>query len=331
MRTLQSDYASDTYVSLTLADLSDLLEETISDYYDLFYKLAEKYVFVIADGDSLYYSWCKDTRFNYRDKLIYVPYLAYEACEVPCKQEHKHLDTYDGQLTVRYNISERILPIYCKELNILNPRLIFFDPNDCILYTVDITALPLFDASKSFSITELYSRFVDASYFDEVWEDIDFDNTYHWISSNKGKNLEYAYRIRHNLPSFENKLKYTDMLNRLQRYNDIRLYNYSVLNATIDNCFNTNMEYWERKFRFEAYLLLAIASNKSFIEENWQRTWNKVGVTLNHAEYCGITGFPMYLKHYYKYDSNFKRRSYERYLDSAELRSVLSLILNKEC
>ena len=284
------------------------------DIFNVFYHLAKSdYIFLIDN----YTSWCRDIKFNYRDKAIYIPYYKYEEKMVNSRKVHKHLDTVAPErVNVRYNFDLCFKPIFIgKEL--ITKEIKVFDREAIKVYTINLENRQFY--SDIFSISTLYKYYLNASYFDEAWDAIDFTNKYHWIKSCKGENYEYALRANNHLPHIKEHTRESDNIkNKLLNFTDIRLYSLETIQTMYNFNLDVEMQYWERKFLFDAYLLTNMLQENEFVEEAYNKQLKKLGKSLDYFKY-DESNFPMYLKHYYKVQDFRKRASYEGYLSGKSL------------
>lgn len=265
-----------------------------------------QFMFII---ENQYFSWCKDIRMDYRDKVIFIPYYEYMTTLVKTNQEHKHLDRISDGVLLTYNYELKIMPV---DLSKLIFTVVSLD--EMCIYEIDLTNLPLLDFQPS--VVELYNYYKNASFFDEAWSEIDFINNYHWISSEQGRNIEAVIRSANRLPVWKlgNHIQCTDFVKRIIAYCDIRLYNLQVLHTVFHFKLDYSLLYWERRYLFEAYLLFTSLSDMDFVEAEFNAKWRDLGTRIEMFSY-GEKDFPMYLKHYYKTTDFFPRKTYEKYIE----------------
>ena len=202
-----------------------------------------------------------------------------------------------------------------------------FHPEDLIIYQLDLNNAPYI--KSDFSISELYGYYKEASYYDEAWDAIDFTNKYHWIEKEKGLNVEHQIRCRHKLQTYKlgRGVVGTDTCIKLNNYVDIRLYDLYTIRSQFDFVLREDLQYWERKYNFEAYLLLHNLMNHTFVETKWGNQYKKLGVTESFLKYEeDVNKFPMYLKHYYRLNDNIGKKTYERYMSDLSFNTF-----TKEC
>ena len=289
-------------------DITNIAYSNI-DLYEVVSSL-DKYVIII---NNKYLSWGKDIRFDYRDLLIFLPYFQYDKKAINTDKRHKHLD-FDGENTnIHYNFELKLHIFYNYASNYKNFDIYFADIHTLTVYHTNLNDLKF--SMQGFSIEELYNRYLNASYFDEAWEDVDFKNNYHWIGIEKNLNIEAGLRSSHALPTWKlGKTKAcTDIVKEVFYYTDIRLYDYETLSSIYDFELNTDMLYYKRRYEFEAYLLLGVLEGLDFVETDFQEKYEKLGVTLNYIKYEKEGAFPLFLKHYYTLNSVMKKKTYEHY------------------
>jgi hypothetical protein len=321
-------WGENTWSDLTMIrskDYNNILElnfpDSVRDLYDAFYFLAKQdYLYIIHDALGIWLSWCKDIRFNYRDKLVFLPYLRYETTQVKSNKKHKHFDNPN----VYFNYELVLKPIIQKQLGVEDLKFIIFDYRTGEFRRVDLTKYKYI--TSKYSIEELYKNYLNACYYDEAWDAIDFTNKYHWIDSNKGKNVEYTVRAENKLPHRKyDKSVMSEATKRLYFYCDIRLYSLDVLINVYQIPLDVTLEYWERRFKFEAYMLLHNLQYDSFIEDEFNTRFAELMEQKSHVVYESSNFLPFYLKHYYLLNDNMPRKSYEKYVTYNQLKEGLSL------
>jgi len=267
--------------------------------------ISSNFVFLITINNKLRYSWCSDIRFNYRDKLIFIPYLDYEEISVESNTTNEYIERIDDKhVNIHYNFSLQSYLIMNKNA-FVNSKVYFFDTNELKLYFLDLSEYVLID--NLFSISELYKYYVNASFLDSSVS-VQSYNSYYY-TNNK---VEDKIRCKNNLNKYKN---YDD---KLLNYVDIRLYEFSLLRTQFSFNFDLQNDviYNKRKFYFEAYLLLHNLCNDDFVESEYNRQYKKLGTILRFMKYEeDKNGFPMFLKHYYKLNDNLPKLSYEHYIN----------------
>lgn len=284
-----------------------------SDMFTLFHELGSKnYVFILREKDGTFFSWCKDIRFDYRDKVVYIPYYTYSEKSVKTSKEYKHLDRIGDTINVHYGFQARLMPVYVPTLNYKIAELYVANIEELAIFRVQISENYLEDSP---SIDQLYRAYLNASYFDEEWSQIDFKNNYHWIGAEKGLNMEYAVRASQHLPvwALKDNREATPQCKKFLNCCDIRLYDLQTIQTMFDFDLHTELQYWERRYLFDAYLLFSVMSGKAWRELEFNERWKQLGTKYEFIKY-GSSDFPLYLKHYYKLDDKFNRRSYEKYV-----------------
>lgn len=296
-----------------------------TDLFSLFHTLA-KNGYLLKIGD--FYTWCQDIKFNYRDKVIFAPYYTYSTFPIDTKLRHKHLDLLDaerGVTLLHYAFQLRLHCLLCPALGYKNMRLTVCKPPTLELYTFDVSEYPLIE--KDLSIKELYDAYLDASYYDEAWDLVDYTNKYHWIRREHGLNKEYQLRATRDLPVYAvNNMYATEACQRIYNYRDIVVNDLNTIRALFNFNLNMDLLYWERRYNFEAYLLLSMLAEKEFVETEFNKKFKLLGKSERWLEYDGYNcGFPLYLKHYYTVKDTMSKLSYEKYLTFKNISDIVEV------
>lgn len=297
-----------------LAKIVEVPEKVLPEadsLYTLFLLLAKKnYILRISEGDKFFYSYVRDICFNYRDRIIFIPYWSYKEKIVSYLSENRqHLDYINGHnLCVRY--------AFCKLIDIIDNRqtkerkeyIEVYDSENKELYKVRIKELP-YITEKYFSIKDLHDRYINSAYYYMDNEGFDFENRYHKIDREHGFNIEYRIRQQRSLEHWRKGLNDYSLVD----YRDVRMYKYHDLASNQKLKFDITKRYWERKYLFEAYLYCIFAANLPIEEEGYQKDFEKLGKSKRVVKY-EENDVSLFLKYYYKDDIAMSKLSYEKYV-----------------
>lgn len=303
----------------TFADLRSIptlpvLSYTANDWYSLFSMLIDdEYCVIIQDKGRVFLSWCSDVVFDYRDKAIFVPYYSYDKKAISDTQKHKHLDTSEDVIHLHYNFRLKLKPLLIRACRYVSDDILVYQPATKKVLRIVLTELPYVIPGSVPSADELYSRYVEATYYDELWSEVEYRNKYHWISD-KGINIESELRRKYGLPTNElgRNTVCTEQVARLLDCRDIRSYDLSTMQSVFGYK-GTNKLYPVRWFEFSAYLLLNMLSGAVWQETAFNKGLRRLQTGDEVFEY-GNRELPLYIKHYYLPTDNRKPKTYERYL-----------------
>lgn len=287
------------------------VELPILDVRTLIYVLSKlEFMFVIQDmvTNKNFLTWCKDTRFNYRDGELFIPYYTYDTVSVPYinKKESKFVDMVsEDTLRLRYDyeIKKHILH-RSKDIEEVSPSLdelfVLYNKDEHAVYSLDIVDLPLL-SSRVFSLDELKSLYEDACYAEVSSLRFLSENTYFGVNDKVFDKVGKAKRSRYHLPLY--KTKFTPLL-----YTDLRMYTYRSLKGVEEP--KNPVFYWERTMLFESLLYSIFAVNVEPEPHPSRDAFKQLGVTLRHVK-IGNGEPSLILKHYYKNNSQLKLKSFE--------------------
>ena len=308
-------WGSDTFNDIReLNKITDLVEKeilNINSIYDLFFELSKKNNIIrVKEGDRYFYSYVRDICFNYRDRIIFIPYWSYKEKKISYNAKDKqHLDYIDeSNLVVRYE--------FCKLIDIIDNRqtkerkefIEIYDVEDKELYKVSIQGLPYIN-EEVFSLNDLHKRYINSAYYYMDNEGFDFDNRYHKIDRQQGYNIEYRIRQQRCLKHWRKGLDDYSLLD----YRDVRMYKYHDLTSNQKLIFTENKGYWERRYLFEAYIYCVFAANLQVQEKEYAVDFEKLGKSKRVVKY-EENDISLFLKYYYKDYFVLNKLSYERYV-----------------
>lgn len=277
-------------------------EMGVGDMYGLFFELSKRNAIIrVQDDGRYYYAYARDIIWDYRDRVIILPYWRYKEVAMEYNTKDKrHLD-YDGTTVVlRYEYEKNIYVIDNRQTHERVDSIEVYDKIKGELYKINISNLPYLSEEKGlFSMQGLYERYKEYGYLSGEWEK---GNRYHMINSEKGNNKEYKIR---SASGYKHKLKTTDYT-RLLQYKDIKMY----IDETEGE--RSKRAYWERRYRFESYLYCIFGENLQPEEEEEKRNFKRLGEVRVYK--YGERGNSLFLKYYYKDGVGKRKKTYEKYI-----------------
>lgn len=325
----------DSFPVVSLKDFSALAcsrgyYADITDMYHLFEALSlQDYLIAFpntlstlsSDPEVLKYlppffvTWSRDVRFNYRDRLVFIPVYYYDIAltirQIP-DESSVVLDVVDswmeegsskrfGKIAVKHSFIYHQHVIDDRDTGFREEYLLLYNPttkHKCKLYIKD---LPYF-SDATFSLTQLYERYINAAYI--YSENFDFDWTkYLRIKNTKAPNEEQKLRKSLKFPDYANPFKDIG-------YKDVRQYPFEVLYGRPMRL-DSDQPYWRRILEFEAYLYCAFAQGVPPEETDWVRPFNELGKSKRTLSFGD--SYPLILKYYYKNNPSLRKKTYERF------------------
>lgn len=296
---------------LTLEKISELCNDRgllydVKDIYTLFLSLAElDFLFLYGDSEA-FLSWCRDIRFNYRDRYIFIPFYTYDTKTVVVDRKvvnQKFLDVVDDRTVhVRYNFSLKKTVVNNRKDNFSEKELYLYDYISKKKYHLALPTIPFIEKGV-FSLNELSDRYINSAYFLEEGVTSEDWKKYFPVNNKKRWNKEYQFRKSLNLPLYKD--SFIDI-----GYSDVRQYSYHELFEGV-RLEEESEPFWLRIYKFEAYLYCIMAEGLDPIEEEYNSNFRQLGKTKRHITIQGVK--PLILKHYYKDNVTMRRKSYERY------------------
>jgi hypothetical protein len=299
---------------LTIDKITDLCKSkglvvNIEDTYSLFFALSKLDLLFITENKNTYVTWCRDIRFNYRDRNIYIPYFEYETEQRTFKRtllENAFLDMPNPKtLNIRHNFKLSSTKVNDRKDSTNIDSLLLYDHINKIKYHLPYPSLPYL-IQPDFSLADLAERYLNSAYIEsEVVEDTDWKK-YLKVGTKGKKSKEHKIRLKAGLKLYAN--QYTDMT-----YTDVRKYTFEELNNGSHLRLDDTKPFWERVFEFEAYLYCIFAQGIKVQEQEYQSDFVLLGVSKRHLTYDKSTK-PLILKHYYTDKTmQTRRKSFERY------------------
>jgi hypothetical protein len=296
---------------ISTSEITDLcnskgISVAVTDMYSLFLALAHlDFLFVIEDEGTLV-TWCRDVRFNYRDRFIFVPYYKYETAEYILSNHFKDMSKIDlieeDIANVRHNFELCSFILDDRRTGSRVDSIMLYDYENKVKYTLSIKDVPYFSGSE-FSLLDLYDRYINSAYMASDLRDFYWEK-YTRIDNKYKNNREHILRKRLELKAYSENYKEI-------AYTDVRQYTYEELKESSlvpDN----EISYWLRILEFEAYLYCVFAAGVTVSEEYYKGEFDMLGKTLRFLP-CSKNGKCLVLKHYYKDDIRMRVKSYERY------------------
>lgn len=256
------------------------VEQINISVFDFIEQFAYKPTLVRIQG---FFTWLHDIRFNYRDKVVEIPYYSYDEFftdKIPTKEIYRnHLDIRPDGLYIKYNFKKQVINFDLKT------SLTIIDVEAEKVYLVCFTSW--FD--KNLEINELYQRWLNSSFLDPENSDVNHLGGYHYISysTSQLRNNEKFQRKEYDLPEYHSESI------QLEDYRDTRLYKKDYLDLEgIKYEYTENYTY--RRLRFESMLYCLLRQGKiSFDSSN----------RIYKVEYKGI---PLIFKSYWLNNSSYK-------------------------
>lgn len=259
----------------------------------------------VKKEDNIYTSWCRDIRFNYRDRQVFIPYYTHEVFEYEATEKDKNnpfLDvTSDNILNVRYNFELKKYVIMDDNIDYSLDSIAVYSWEEEKVYRISLKGLNYLDI-ESFSMLELSARYDTYAYI--ISDDL-VDNT--WKSylpiRKKINRRERSIRSKFSLPTYTE--NYLDM-----NYVDVRRYEVDAFSPEVEGLPITKPN-WLKAYEFEAYLYSIFAQGLDPIEEEYKKPFKELGVTRRHLTIVGRK--PLILKYYYTNKKQIRKKTYEMY------------------
>lgn len=302
----------------------ELLGVTCDDLYTLLVELAKTdYLYVVQDeyDNQTYVSWCRDIRFNYRDRILYIPYYSYATFDYEFKSNKKYatLDYItDTTVRIKHSVALRQCIIDNRVTKSRNKELYVFDRVRHKVFCIGIENLPYL-SSTDWKMSKLFNLYLDYVYKDNKGNK-DGSSLYYQKIGGKRENKESYLRAKLGLPNYAG--NYEEMI-----YRDFPLYDYAIYQSENAQVMS-GKPYWLRRGLFEGYLYCAFASNLPVHELEYRDALAQLGTTRRTYKVCN-DNVSMVLKYYYKDDyAPFVRKSYERFKDYSA-GTIITDILNR--
>lgn len=301
------------HTELTLDKIKDLskssgLSYDIKDTYTLFLALANLDFLFIIEGETLFTTWCRDIRFNYRDKKVFIPYYSYKVEDLEFSREvaeNDFLDTTDNKnIKIRHEFKLESILLEDRNTGIVKTQIDLYDYINKIKYKLNIPKLPYL-STETFSLADLSNRYIESAYIKVDNTDSDDWKKYLKVDTRGSKKKEHKIRLKEGLNLYAE--GYNDLT-----YNDVRHYEYSELHEGSRMVADEIKPYWLRMYEFEAYLYCIFAQELEVEEKEYKEPFAKLGVSERFLTYTENKK-PLVLKHYYKNEITLRRKSYERY------------------
>ena len=202
---------------------------------------------VVINTGLGFLSYVKDIKFNYRDKICYLPYFTYQLKQINPdlvdKDIEKHLfyDEEEGFVYIRYEYNYETLNID------LNSQLLCYDLDENEAFTVKFTAWYKGD----FDIDKLYKLYINSSFNTELFSEN--DKGYHYIKKQVKKIYNLEAVVRKNMCL----LDYSEKMKPIEDYRDVRNYKYDAIVQSY-GLIDTLDNYKIRRLDFESYLFCNI-------------------------------------------------------------------------
>lgn len=301
---------------MTISQINDLcktnsIKYVVEDLYSLFLVLGKLNFLYVIEDEGTWLSWCKDIRFNYRDRLVVVPYYTYKTTiytmDRPARVANK-LDIIEGnKINLPYEYELKTLTIDDRDLNKRISKVVVYDYINKEKYTISLFGLNLIKA-KTFSLSDLHDRYLYSSWDLKSFK-LTADNEYSgYLRIGKGVWSTYEYILRRKAKLKHYGKNYIDL-----DYTDCRQYTFLELSNGSVIPFDDVEDYWLRRYRFEALLYCIMSNNLEVEEEEYKTELNKLRLGKIRTFTYIKNDKPLILKHYYVKAGLFRRMSYERY------------------
>jgi hypothetical protein len=249
----------------------------VSDMYSLFLSLAHLDFLFVIEANGTWVSWCRDVRFNYRDKFVFIPYYRYKTEQYELKHHFKdmsHIDLVDSDVAnVRYDFEMDSITLDDRRIGFRADSVVLYNPESKVKYRLSIKEVPYFSPSE-FSMEDLFTRYLTSAYIASDLHDF-YWHKYSRIDNKFKNNREHLLRRKMGLKAYAH--KYTELI-----------------------------------YQFEAYLYCIFAVGVSPIEVEYKNQFDKLGNSLRFISYCKNDKC-LVIKHYYKDNVTMRVKSYERY------------------
>lgn len=278
----------------------------IKDIRSLFVVLSDlEFLFVTPDENTLFFTWCHDIKFNYRDRLLFIPYYIYDEEPYSGNLRASGIDKIkfsNGDYHIKHSFEYRTRVIDDRDTGYKDYNLTLFSPKSGHYISISFEEnLPYLDEVPS--LEELHRLYLDSAYFTDDYSAYMEYATRYIRTTNKYKdNYEHVLRNRLGLPTF--------ITNFVElRYQDVRSYPYEELHGDKE-VVSDKSKFLPRLVRFESYLYCMCASGVTPTEVD-EKEYEELGKTTRFISYGDSK--PVIIKYYYKNNPNMRRKSYERY------------------
>lgn len=306
------------YQRISIEEIQDLCKSSgvlnrIKDVYSLFLALAELDMLFIPIKDEEWLTWCRDIKFNYRDRFVYMPYLTFDKFPIDTRSnilENPHLDIApelgEKIVFIRHNYELQTLEVDNRVTGNRLHDIYLYDYKNHKKYHLELPYLPYL-VQETFSLKELSRVHTNlacsALTLDSEPEGSRY--TFTRVKGSKGyRGAENRYRKTLSLRT------YTDNFKDV-KYNDIRYYNYENSLEYVD-IVDTDKPYWLRQYEFEAMVYCIFAQEIGVEEEDYKEIFNDLGSKRRHLTYKEGHK-PLILKYYYKNQFSLRRKSFDMY------------------
>ena len=207
---------------------------------------------IYGDND-ISITYLRDICFNYRDKVVFIPYYIYKIFKTP-KEPKKSMKKYKGHiLDLGDSIGIRYEYKLCsKVINLIYNEIMLYDLEADDLYMVTFNK---YYNKPTFNIQELYNNYLAYCCSNEDYRILKHTEGYHLITKNIPgmTNHERILRRNYNLSDYQE-----SSVNR--NYRDVRNLTSSEFEAKV-GFFDFSKPYWERKLDFESQLYCIMRDN----------------------------------------------------------------------
>lgn len=275
------------YLGENTYEIEETIKNSVIQYekdYESLYELINNEVttnklVVIDDNNSTFLSYLRDIRFNYRDKVVFIPYFKYKIYEIDkgsTRSNYKgHLILTDNTIKIRYEYKLSKLDI-SKE----NNTLILFDVETLTKYKVSFKN---WINDTSIDMNKLYKMYLNSCVEIEDYFILKHTEGYHLIYKklegvkNKEKELRQLYNLK--AISSDGDAESIEILN----YRDVRNYTINQMYTQV-GMIDTDIPYWKRILDFEMYLF-SIIREHLLPDGEFRKEWEKLGKTKEFIKY----------------------------------------------
>lgn len=252
---------------------------------------------VIEDTNGVWLTYLRDIRFNYRDKILFIPYFTYKIKSIPRRNtrsnQNGHIILREDTIDIRYEYN-----LCKKSIDKVNNEIILYDITTDEKYKVSFRD---WINEKEFSIDKLYDLYLNSCVSEEDYRLVKHTEGYHVITQklegrqNKERELRKKLELKdYNINNDFSILNYRDVRN----YTEEQYIQLKGLNTT-------DVSYWKRILDFESYLYCVLRSGIQ-PSEKFKKEWDKLRRGQEFIKYG--TNIKLIIKRYWLDNIDIKTR-----------------------
>lgn len=244
--------------------------------------------------DNQYFSWVNDTKFNYRDKEVYIPYFTYKLYSTGKKRRSDNkghiIRDKDNYFSIRYEYK------VCKKVIGLGTEVEIYD------FSTESRIKVIFTdwiKDSDFSIERLYNLYLVSCYREDDFYLNKHLGGYHYID----KTVEKFSNVERNLRREYNLLDFAEDNVFFKGYRDVREFKFEEVFSK-ESILSQSETYKIRRLNFESYLYCILRKHLEPIEIDFKKEWLSLTRGKNYIKYGNK--IKLIIKNYWLDDSNYK-------------------------